>query len=375
MEPYTPDALPLDNLDYVQLITLVGEANSKLAEYNGLLQGIINPAVMLSPLTQQEAVLSSKIEGTQATVEEVLEREAGQKFDEQKNEDINEILNYRRALRLSQEHLSDGRPITLSLMLQLHSILLDSVRGQNKSPGRFRNEQNWIGRAGCRIEEATYVPPNPLQLPDYLEHWEHYLQLEDFDALAQTAIVHAQFELLHPFKDGNGRIGRLLIPLFLYSKERLTSPMFYLSDYLESHREEYYQRLSAISQHGDWTGWIKFFLRAIVQQAEVNLHRVKQIMALYENTKTWIREATHSQHAQLLLDGIFDRPIFSTSDFAKWTGIHRQTLHGLLRQLVKEDGPLIVLREGQGRRATVYGFPELLNICEGRDVFPTTNNG
>ncbi len=375
MEPYIPDTLPLKKLDYVQIITLVGEANSKLAEYSGLLQGIVNPAVMLSPLTQQEAVLSSKIEGTQATVEEVLEREAGQRFDDRKNEDINEILNYRKALRLSQDHLRDGRPITLSLLLQLHSILLDSVRGQHKSPGQFRKEQNWIGRAGCAIEQATFVPPNPLQLPNYLEHWEHYLQVDDFDVLAQTAIVHAQFELLHPFKDGNGRIGRLLIPLFLYSKKRLSSPMFYLSDYLESHREEYYQRLSAISQQGDWTGWIKFFLGAIVQQAELNLRRVRQIMALYEDTKTWIRETTHSQHTPLLLDGIFDRPIFSTSDFAKWTGIHRQTLHGLLRQLVKDDGPLIILQEGQGRRPSIYAFPQLLNICEGREIFPTTNNG
>lgn len=375
MEPYTPDTLPLQNLDYGQLIKLVGEANSKLAEYSGLLQGVVNPAAMLSPLTQQEAVLSSKIEGTQATVEEVLEREAGQKFDDHKNEDINEILNYRKALRLSQDHLSDGRPITLNLLLQLHGILLDSVRGQHKSPGQFRKDQNWIGRAGCTMEQATFVPPNPLQLPDYLEQWEAYLRVDDFDALAQTAIVHAQFELLHPFKDGNGRIGRLLIPLFLYSKKRLSSPMFYLSDYLEAHRDEYYRRLAAISGEGDWTGWIRFFLNAIVQQSETNLHRVRRIMALYEDTKTWIRETTHSQHTPLLLDGIFDRPIFSTSDFASRTGIHRQTLHGLLRQLVADDGPLTILQHGQGRKASIYAFPALLNICEGREIFPTTNNG
>lgn len=375
MEPYTPDSLPLENLDFGQLITLVGEANSKLAEYSGLLQGIVNPAVMLSPLTQQEAVLSSKIEGTQATFEEVLEREAGQKFDEHKNEDINEILNYRKALRLSQDHLKDGRPITLNLLLQLHDILLDSVRGQSRSPGQFRKEQNWIGRPGSTMDQASFVPPNPLQLPNYLEQWERYLQFNDFDALAQTAIVHAQFELLHPFMDGNGRIGRLLIPLFLYSKKRLSSPMFYLSDYLESHREEYYERLSAISQNGDWTGWIKFFLGAIIQQADTNLRRVRRIMALYEDTKTWIRETTHSQHTTQLLDGIFDRPIFSTSDFTTRTGIHRQTLHGLLRQLVQEDGPLIILQEGQGRRPSIYAFPELLNICEGKDILPTTNHG
>lgn len=373
MTPYIPEQLPVAGLDFAELITLVGEANSKLAEYNGLLQGVVNPAVMLSPLTQQEAVLSSKIEGTQATVEEVLEHEAGQKFDDNKKADINEILNYRRALMLSQEYLQDGRPITLNLILQLHELLMDSVRGQNKSPGEFRKEQNWIGRAGCSIEEATFVPPNPLQLNDFLQQWESYLQESDFDLLAQTAMMHAQFELLHPFQDGNGRIGRLLIPLFLYSKQRLSSPMFYLSDYLESNRQEYYERLNAISQEGDWTGWIKFFLKAIAIQAESNVIKVKEIMSLYDETKEQIRELTHSQHTAQLLDGIFDRPIFRASDFSKRTGIHKQTLHGLLRQLIQEGGPLTILSEGQGRRASIYAFPELLNICEGKQVFPATN--
>lgn len=373
MMPYIPDQLPVTGLDFAQLITLVGEANSKLAEYSGLLQGVVNPAVMLSPLTQQEAVLSSKIEGTQATVEEVLEHEAGQKFDDNKQADINEILNYRHALMVSQEYLQDGRPITLNLILQLHKILMDSVRGQNNSPGEFRKEQNWIGRAGCSIEEAIFVPPNPLQLHDFLLQWESYLQNNDFDLLAQTAIIHAQFELLHPFKDGNGRIGRLLIPLFLYSKQRLSSPMFYLSDYLESNRQEYYERLNAISQEGDWTGWIKFFLKAIAIQSESNVIKVKKIMSLYDATKEQIRELTHSQHAAQLLDGIFDRPIFRASDFSTRTGIHKQTLHGLLRQLTQDGGPLIILSEGQGRRASIYAFPELLNICEGKQVFLTTN--
>ncbi|WGL15811.1 Fic/DOC family N-terminal domain-containing protein [Microbulbifer bruguierae] len=372
MATYTPDKLPLEGIDYAALITLVGEANAKLAEYSGLLQGIVNPAVMLSPLTQQEAVLSSKIEGTQATVEEVLEQEAGQKFDDRKNADIHEILNYRKAMMLSQEHLKDGHTITLNLLLQLHGILLDSVRGQHKAPGQFRKDQNWIGPAGCTREEATFVPPIPLQLPGYLKKWEQYLRGNDFDVLAQAAIVHAQFELLHPFKDGNGRIGRLLIPLFLYSKKRLSSPMFYLSDYLESNRAEYYQRLANISAQGDWTGWIKFFLRAVVQQAETNLRCVRRIMALYEETKANIREITHSQHGQQLLDGIFDRPIFNAADFSQRTGINKQTLQGLLRQLTKDKGPLIVLQEGQGRRPSIYAFPQLLNICEGRDLFPTT---
>ncbi|WP_448215257.1 Fic family protein [Endozoicomonas sp. 2B-B] len=367
MTPYIPDTLPLQGLDFSRLITLVGEANAALAEYSGLLQGIINPAVMLSPLMNQEAVLSSRIEGTQATVEEVLEHEAGAQFDERKNTDIQEILNYRTALMLAQEYLAEGRTISLNLLLQLHQLLLDSVRGQGKAPGAFRKDQNWIGRAGCTLETATFVPPDPIKLMDHLEAWNHYLGESDFDVLAQTAIVHAQFELIHPFKDGNGRIGRLVIPLFLFSKQRLSSPMFYLSGYLEAHRDEYYERLKRIYQEGDWTGWIEFFLKAILIQAKENVQKVKTIMSLYEKTKVSVQQTTGSKFTMQLVDTLFDRPIFQVNDFAKRSGISKPTLHGLLRQLHVPDGPIVTLREGSGRRPAIYAFPELLHICEGKN--------
>jgi len=237
MSPYKPDDLPVTNLDHSVLIGHVGQANAALAEYSGMLQGIVNPNVMLSPLTRQEAVLSSKIEGTQATVEEVMQHEAGAQFDDEKKADIHEIQNYRRSLITAQDTLADGRSLNLSLILALHGILMDSVRGKDKKPGEFRVTQNWIGSPGCAIEEATFVPPSPLQLIDHLEGWQAYMAVTDFDVLCQTAVVHAQFELLHPFMDGNGRIGRLLIPLFLFTKGRLSSPNFYLSEYLESNRD------------------------------------------------------------------------------------------------------------------------------------------
>ena len=368
MTPYIPDELPITKLDYAQLITLVGEANAALAEYSGLLQGIINPAVMLSPLTNQEAVLSSKIEGTQATIEEVFEHEAGTEFDDHKGADIQEILNYRKALVLAQEYLEEGRPLSLNLLLQLHEILLDSVRGQGKNPGEFRKDQNWIGRAGCPMEQASFVPPSPIQLQDHLQSWEHYLTQNDFDVLAQAAIAHAQFELLHPFKDGNGRIGRLLIPLFLCMKGRLSSPMFYLSSYLEAYRDEYYERLKAISQDRDWTGWIQFFLGAIIVQAKDNVKRVRQIMSLYEQTKIDVQNMTGSRHTMQLVDTLFDRPIFRVNDFVQRSGINKPSLHGLLRQLQQPEGPITVLREGAGRRPAIYSFPALLNICEGNPL-------
>lgn len=366
MKPYKPSKLPLEALDYQRLFALVGDANAELARYDGLLQGIVNPAVMLSPLTNEEAVLSSKIEGTQATVDEVLEQEAGILKEGKKAKDIQEIINYREALRSAQSYL-ETYPITLSFVCELHKVLLNSVRGQDKTPGKFRTDQNWIGAYGCTIEQATFVPPNPLQLHNHLEAWEQYINTNDIDLLLQTAIVHAQFELLHPFKDGNGRIGRILIPLFLYQKKKLSQPMFYLSSYLETHREEYYTRLQNISREHDWNGWIAFFLQAISEQAKHNNIKVKAIMALYDAMKQRIHEITHSQYTVHLLDAIFDRSIFETTDFVKRTGIHKATAMSLLRQL-KDANILQELRPSSGRRAAVLCFSQLLNITEGRYI-------
>lgn len=366
MKPYEPIALPLDDLDYRRLLPLVGSANAELARYDGLLQGIVNPSIMLSPLINEEAVLSSKIEGTQTTVDEVLEQEAGIRKEGKKAQDIQEVINYRKALQASHEYLTD-RPITLSFVRELHKILLSSVRGEDKTPGEFRKDQNWIGRYGCTLEQACFVPPNPLQLQDHLEAWQLYMASDDIDVLLQTAVVHAQFELLHPFKDGNGRIGRILIPLFLYQKKKLSQPMFYLSSYLEAHREEYYASLQNISKEDDWNGWIAFFLKAISEQAKNNSIKVKKILGLYDSMKNKIHDITRSQYTVHVLDAIFDRPIFETTDFTKRTGILKPTAMGLLRQL-KAANVLYELRPGRGRRAAVLCFPELLNIAEGKKI-------
>lgn len=372
MEPYVPQELPLNDLDYNRLTRLLGQANRELTRYDGLLEGIPNPALLLSPLTTQEAVLSSKIEGTQATLDEVLELEAGQSFDPEKTKDIQEIVNYREALRYATSSL-EHRPMTLGLVKEIHRLLLSSVRGERKSPGDFRKDQNWIGRAGCSINEATFVPPNPLQLQDHLQAWEKYLSHEDADFLVQTAIVHAQFELLHPFKDGNGRIGRLIIPLFLYSKKVLTYPMFYLSGYLEEHREAYYTHLQMISRENAWEPWIVFFLQAIIAQATANAEKVRRIFQLYDTMKEHFRKVTHSQYSIDALDAIFSRPIFSTSDFVKSMekSTSKQTAMQILRQL-QAANIIKLLQEGSGRRAARLAFPHLLNIVEGREV--TTDN-
>lgn len=366
MQPYQPNRLPITSLALERLLTAVGEANAALARYDGLLMGIVNPAVMLSPLTNQEAVLSSRIEGTQATIEEVLEHEAGQQYDQHKIYDIHEIINYRTALMLAKDTVA-SRPISLNLVKELHSILMNSVRGETKEPGEFRKDQNWIGSPGCTIDQASFIPPNPLQLMDHLHAWEQYLGINDIDPILQAAVVHAQFELIHPFKDGNGRIGRLLIPLFLYSKNVLASPMFYLSDYLESNREEYYSRLGAISQTGDWTGWCAFFLRGVISQAQKNSATLHQVMALYEKTKTRVCDVTQSPNSIQLIDALFYRPIFTISDIAKQTDISKRTIQKLVQTLLAAN-IITTLRDASGPRPAMFVFAELLNTVGHKSV-------
>lgn len=366
MQPFTPELLPV-RLDWERLIPYIGQANRAIAQYDGVLFGLPNPAVLLSPLTTQEAVLSSRIEGTQATLGEVLKFEAGEKPEqESKRLDIQEIINYRIALGRAEQELRT-RPFNLNLLLDLHSTLLDSVRGRNKSPGQFRRVQNWIGAPGTPMEEAQFVPPAP-PLDSYLDNWEKYYHAERPDPLVQLAVIHAQFEILHPFLDGNGRLGRLLIPVYLYEKHILSRPMFYLSSYLDRNRDEYIRRLRAIGKEEQaWNLWVSFFLTAIIEQARENAEKARTVLALYERLKREVIGATHSQYAIPLLDSIFQRPIFQVSHLRGDHLPSRATMAILINQL-KEKRILTPLSESRGRRSQVLALAELVNLCEGRKV-------
>lgn len=312
--------------------------------------------------------MSSKIEGTQATLDEVLEADAGLITSESRRGDIEEITNYRTAVKNAEQALAE-RPLSLSFIKAIHQQLLQGVRGRDKTPGAFREDQNWIGRFGDPIEKARFVPPNPVVLKTGLTDWETYIAREDEDPILQTAIAHAQFEILHPFKDGNGRIGRMLIPLILYQRKALSRPMFYMSEYLEEHRREYYDRLLYVTDNADWHGWIKFFLDAMVVQAEANLNKVREIRDLYEETRRRVVEITHSQFAMGAVDSLFSQPIISATTFASKSGFtNRVTANNMLRQL-EANGIIRRVREGSGRTPAVYALPHLINIAEGRPVF------
>ncbi|MGB0414842.1 MAG: Fic family protein [Coraliomargarita sp.] len=371
MKPFQPDVLPLDCIDWSACIPSIGAANRALALYDGVLYGVPNPAVLLSPMTTQEAVLSSKIEGTQATLGEVLQFDAGEEPQEpSKREDINEIINYRKSLRIAERRLKD-RPFNLNLLKELHAILLDSVRGRDKARGQFRTSQNIIGNPGDTLETAKFVPPAPEAVMPALDNWERYYHGEENDPLVQLAIVHAQFEIIHPFLDGNGRLGRILVPLYLCEKKLLSSPMFYLSAYLERNRDEYVARLRALGREPDaWTQWVVFFLNGLEQQAKQNARIAREVIDLYGDLKTRALEATHSQFAVPLLDKIFEQPVF-TSPRLNWEGDDAPSkgmLATLLRKLTRE-GMLKVLRQGSGRRPTTLVLAELINLCEGKKIF------
>lgn len=360
--PFVPDTLPLQSINWVRFVTLIGQANAEIARYDGILQSIVNPQALLSPLSTNEAVLSSKIEGTQASLEEVLAYEASPSIKNKKYDDIQEIINYRKAMNHAVKWL-ESKPITLNLIKEIHAILLDSVRGEDKARGEFRKTQNYIGKPGSKIEDAVYVPPQPMTLIEHLSNFEKYVHFDEKDRLVQLAIVHAQFEIIHPFMDGNGRVGRMLIPLFLCEKSVLQSPMFYVSEYLEKNREEYYARLRAITDEKQWNEWIEFFLKAIVEQAKINSAKAKAIVELYDAKKQRIVDATHSEYAIKALDALFKKPIFNTASFVNISGIPLATAKRILSRL-KDKKIISSLEQGGGSKGEVLIFNKLIQIIE-----------
>lgn len=362
MKPYQPDTLPLKKLDWAAFVRYIGPANRAIARYDGMLQAVLNPELLLSPLMVQEAVMSSQIEGTQATLEEVMAFEgAGQSpKEESKRNDIQEIINYRTAMRTAIEEMNK-RPVNLNLLHKMHAVLLDSVRGRDKARGEFRKTQNYIGRPGTPIEQAKFVPPDPLTVQGHMSNLEKYVHYEEQDALVQLAIVHAQFEMIHPYVDGNGRLGRILIPLVLYGKRVLSSPMFYLSAFLETHRDEYYERLNAISRESDWTGWVTFFLKAVIEQAKNNTEKARSILDLYEVKKSRIAELTSSKYAIQTVDALFKVPSFTPNRFIAESKIPKRTAMRIL-QVLSEEGVIDTVSAGTGRTPGFYRFKKLIKI-------------
>lgn len=360
-KPFILSKLPV-KIDYNQLISKITEAHRAIASLDSLLGALPNPALLGRTLQTKEAVESSKIEGTQATLEEVLQYEAlaEKKEDSEKQKDIHEVINYRAALVLGIKSL-ETRPISENLIKKLHATLLKSGRGANKAPGEFRKIQVYIGKTGASIEEATYVPPAANEILSLFSNLEKYLNSdEEKDTLVQIAVAHYQFEAIHPFLDGNGRVGRLIISLFLYEKKLLSHPFLYLSEFFEEHRQEYYELLRGVSEKQDWTSWIHFFLSALAIQARKAEDTGKEILRLHASYKEKITKF-NSMYAAHLLDAIFVRPIFTTASLRKHTTIkNTQTFFNLITKFVEAD----ILKEAtpEKKRNKVYVFAELMKL-------------
>ncbi len=369
--PAIPITLPLDQpfrlVDWSALIPDMGRANRSLADYNGLLRHLPNASMLLAPLTMQEAVLSSRIEGTLATMSEVLQFEAGGlPLQEARRHDIEEILNYREALRVATTRLNE-RPFGLNLLLELHKVLLDGVRGQGKARGEFRRQQNYVGSINAGRETVRFTPPEWTSLRHSLDNWEKFYHSDTPDPIVQLAIIHAQFEYLHPFLDGNGRLGRILVPIFLYEKGLLQQPNFYLSEFIEGNRDEYVDLLNKLGEDNkSWTNWVRFFLLAVEDQATRNTRKATAMLALYESLKTRFIEVTRSQYAIPLLDFIFSTPVFEPNQ-VEWqvNTPSKPTLTSML-QALHEAEVLTMVRQGLGRQSYIWSLRPLIELAENR---------
>lgn len=360
---------PPTKLDPTRLLPLVGEARAALGTYNGLVSGIPNANVLLSALMTQEAVLSSKIEGTTVTLGEVLEIETGSgKAGKSKLDDAEEILNYREALLFSSKTIADGE-FSRDMILKAHGLLMKGARGQAKKPGSFRTKQNLIGRPGSTIETASFVPVKQEILLEGIDGWMNYcLGKNEADPLLQLAVLHLEFEALHPFNDGNGRLGRMLIPLFLCYRGLLSEPNFYMSGYLERNRREYMDNMREVSRSDDWTSWCEFFLEGVIDQASGNEQKARAILDLHQQTRHAIADLVRSGASAKIVDFLFSTPIFTSARLASAMGLQTRSVPKEINKLITSE-IVTQFRPGSGRNPGLYAFPKLLNIVEGEEIF------
>lgn len=363
---YHTGAFPPATLDLEYLIGPQTDAAMALVRYDTELRQLPRSELLLAPLRARDAVVSSRMEGTISTLEEVLRLEADADDEglpaSARNTD-KEVALYARALRQAEGGLRDGYLLSDHILRNAHRTLLFTGRGAKSRPGDYKIEQNYIGDR--RIRRIDYIPASPAHLPAGLQTLFAFANTSrDADGmlpLLRVALVHAEFEALHPFDDGNGRLGRMLIPLMLWRQGLLSAPHFFVSDYFELHKDEYIERLRDISAHGEWSQWCVFFCTAIHSQAEANIATITQIKQHYEKMRERFRDLLRSRWSTDALDFIFANPIFRNSRFKQNAGIPPQTANTFTNKLV-EAGLLRVLIMPAGRAPGLYAFPSLLEI-------------
>ena len=341
-----------------ELLTLLSAADQALGRLDGVADTLPNPDLFVRMYVRKEAVLSSQIEGTQASLVDVLEYEAnvGQR---RLPSDVLETFNYVKALNTGLERLQE-LPLCNRLLREIHGILMQGVRGQERTPGEFRTSQNWIGAPGSNLNNATYVPPPPYEMNQAIGDLEVFLNsATPMPLLIKAGLAHVQFEMIHPFLDGNGRLGRLLITFLLCHHQALTRPLLYLSSWFKQHQSEYYARLYAVSHSGDWEGWLKYFLQGVGQVSQEAVATARRIIALREEHRQRVSEQVRSQSGLALLDALYATPLITVNEIRDQLSVSYGTASNLARDFVQAG----ILQEiPMGVRTKVFSYAPYLSL-------------
>ena len=358
-ESFRPTPLPPNPPIEVsgELLTKLIDANKKIATLEGLSSRIPNMGLFVSMYVRKEALLSSQIEGTQCTLEDIL----NPLMEDNTNRDVSDVVNYIRATEFALERLKT-LPLCNRLIKETHAVLLESVRGQEKNPGEFRYSQNWIGGQGSTIKNARYIPPNPDDMLTAMSDLEKYINSDDtLDPLIQAALINYQFETTHTYLDGNGRVGRLLITLFLMEKGILSTPALYISYYLKMNRIEYYDRMTQVRRTGDYEQWITFFLQAFADSAEDAIHTIDRLTALHDKSTKLFDTLTKRQRTSVLkvFSYLESNPIIDIQKTATTLEMSYNTVAKVVSILI-DDG--ILTQTDKSGKAKIYSYTEYLDI-------------
>ena len=356
---FHPDPLPPALNWSPELASALADASWLVGRLAGEGKRLPNPHLLIRPFISREAVLSSRIEGTLATLGELLAAEAGAAV-ERSPDDLREVANYVTALEYGIERLKT-LPLSLRLVRELHERLMAGVRGSHATPGDFRRSQNWIGKPGATLNQASYVPPPPDALGEHLSNWERFLHDRTQPPLVHVALMHYQFEAIHPFLDGNGRVGRLLITLLLCERNILPAPLLYLSAFFEATRADYYDGLRQVTQRADWETWVRYFLNGVARQSEDALSRAERINQLLEGWRIALAGQPNTGSALRLLDLLGANPFLTPRGAEKKLGIAYNTVMRALGQLQAQG---VVTAASEARRGRVFCAKALLEILE-----------
>jgi len=358
---YVSNPLPPSLTWTPNLVSDLSAADRALGELSGLGRVMPDPHLLVTPFVRREAVLSSQIEGTQASLFDLYAYEVSQSSIFERPADVREVHNYVRALEHGLERLG-SLPLSLRLIRELHEQLMTGVRGEHQTPGEFRRSQNWIGAPGCTLNDATYVPPPPVDMLEALDALERFFHADSsLPSLIRLGLIHYQFEAIHPFLDGNGRVGRLLLTLLLCAWELLPQPLLYLSAYFEAHRQEYYASLLAVSQEGAWERWLHFFLQGVAEQSHDAVRRAGRLQALREQYRTRFQSVRTAARLLQVVDLLFARPVVGVTQVAQALDVSFQAAARHVDTLVAEG----VLREITGQaRGRLYRADAILRAIE-----------